>query len=75
MSWLASKGQPCALCRTRGPNGERLVPRVALRQLGPDGAPSGWVCSRACELEAERRYAQLEREGMRAELASGSPRR
>lgn len=49
-----------------------MYPRVALRQLGPDHAPSGWVCSPACEVEAERRYARLERDAMREEAG---PRR
>lgn len=72
VSWLALRGAPCTICRTRGPHGERLYPRVALRQLGPDHAPSGWVCSAACELEAERRYLRLERDALRDETG---PRR
>ena len=73
ISWLASRGAPCTLCRTRGPHGERLYPRTALRQLGPDHAPSGWVCSAACEVEAERRYARLERDAMREEAGARRP--
>lgn len=69
ISWLASRGAPCALCRTRGPHGERLYPRTALRQLGADHAPSGWVCSAACEVEAERVYLRLERDGIRGQTA------
>lgn len=69
LNWLASKGQPCKQCRTRGPHGERLLPRIALRQLGADHAPSGWVCSAACEVEAERVYLRLERDGIRGQTA------
>ena len=73
LGWLASKGQPCKQCRTRGPHGERLLPRIALRQLGADYAPSGWVCSSACEVEAERRYARLERDAIREEAEARRP--